>query len=313
MKKSSIATTLWLIVMTAIPAWAQGNAPAPPKAEEKKAGWISNGSELGPLWWIFPSKIYTPRPQALLYHLEASYGFSELKGNVEGTYHDLKCGLTLRKNIFTLRSVAIYKKEETQIKTYNYISETEKKFFRESFAVDINKSLAVEAGYTSFYDSNKLYDTSYFYYGGLSAFFPFWAEKVYFKLGAYYGYGRIEYLNDVIEPLGLEIPSYESDGYYLTESLTWQISDRITFTQYADFQQSFDDHGPVTYYGYPLSDTDPPERWKFNLNLTVKLTTVFSVYCAYNLQHDSNPLASIESTNYEKQDSSISLGFKISL
>ena len=289
-------------------------------AEEKKTqpskefgdfGWISRGQKYGP-WWVLNSRYYDPPPDPLLYHLETSFSYSEKSGNIDGEYWDVGASLTLRKKNINSYTEYTFKRSDTKTTFGKTFVESENVVQMLSF--DINTWLAAEAGFTFYNDTAKYYDNSYSVFGGLGAW-PLSKKNLWAKVGAYYGYGDITYRNDLLSVFGIVMPEYDSPGIILQEKLFWSITDKLSLSQFLSYVYTFDDSEPPTIYGFTTDADDNVVQLTFNATLSFYITPIFSIFTRYELKYDDNALGNAQSAlfKYDKEDTSIAFGFKITL
>jgi len=310
-----------IVIMILIPLLPLicGAASQNPVSEKEGGKWISNGRELGP-WWILNSKLYAPLPSPLLYHFDASYGYSELHGNVKGESHNFKANLVLRKNVFTSTTDFSYIKQDTQVAGARTL--IEKQDLSEFISFDILKFMSLEGGYKTYFDTTKYYDDSYSYFGGVAFTGAPFKQRLIFKAGGYYGKGQVNFENGQLADLYLYVPAYESDFLFFSELLIWNITKKISLIEYGDYLYCFDDYEPnsLVYngikYQYPTTTTRKPYRWTLNLTLNIKITAMISVFGSYKITHDENPVSDALSSTYDfidDHDTTFTTGFTISL
>lgn len=267
----------------------------PPPAES----WISNGSDLGK-WWLGRAKDFDPVRPELLYHVDLNYAYYKKTGNEKDEQHSLTTSLRLRKGL--LNSLTAY---EWLDKDYHSSRKgKEKQRFSEYLFYEMWDRVDLSVGY-EWYTYNRTYvDSRHTWNAGL--YFTLLDEPKYkLKLGTYYGYCDMAYMNGDIRtdmsPFMEEaaIPQYDklySDVVLLTQKFYLDITDNVSFTEAAAYRTYFE-------------DTDL-YHWAVKMNLNVGITKNLSFFVSYEIDYDANMGDAL--LNKEERDTFLNSGLQIS-
>lgn len=274
---------------------------------------ISNGEELGEDWWLKNAKKYAPLPRPLLYHFEGSYAYSEQGGNVDAKKHKGEAELTLRKNLFTGITTYTIGKTETTINLLEKNTSLDNQSFRQALRYAITDRMSAAAGISWERNETKYLKDRFVYFGGLRAMIVD-MPKLDIMVGGFYSYTDTSYLNENIQEIKkyAKFPSqedYRSDALYFSQKLRWKITDKISFSERADYMMFLDD---TEYY-----------FWKLDLSLNFKLTKSVSFFSSYSVNYDNNSfvesvqdyLAAVEASGtgagkMETTDTSLNIGIR---
>ena len=255
------------------------DASADDKSEEtpklSEESWISNGEKLGE-WWIRNPKTFDPVPAPLLYHFEANYSYSEMGGNLDIKNHNGGLKLKLRKQFFTSTSSYKIGKNDTTVNIIGVSTFVENQRFVQAFSYAITDWMQTTGGINWVRDSGKYLRNRWYYFGG-AEFALIERPNLILNAGGFYAYLETEYWNDEItmfypdfEPVG----DYNADDLYVTQMLQWNITDKIVFTENAQYVPSLED---TDYY-----------QWKVDLALKFNLTKHFAFFTSYSINYDNN-------------------------
>ncbi|MCP4107822.1 MAG: DUF481 domain-containing protein [Desulfobacteraceae bacterium] len=302
-KKMNFAFLCILVALAMTPVSSVAEEQESGQADTKKSeptetpassgSWISNGKALGK-WWAGRARAQDPMPPELLYHLDASYSFTKLGGDDDETQHKVKGNIILRKNIMTNWMTYKLKDKETNYGTYTKLKE--KQSFDESIFFEFWEKLALGAIFQwSTYNRDYYEDRYIFTAGGYATFIE--SPKLVLKAGLYYGYNKIVYMNDDLEAkYGETLPDFTSDIVSANQKFSWTMTDRIAFTESAN-------------YGVCLKDTDL-YYWVLTLALDFELTKNISLVGSYELDHSVNEV-DLKFGEGEEESSEFDLSIKI--
>jgi hypothetical protein len=264
--------------------------------------WISNGEHLVKKWWkkralkIKRALKLDTLPPEWLYHVEGQYSLHEETGNSKETDHKAEVMLSLRKGLVTSKtSFQIRDEEKGKGKR---IRTKKKKVLNEFVYMELWDRVDI-AGSLQWYTYDKRYiEDRYTGFAGL--YFTLLDLPNYtLKLGTYYGYATISYMNDQIaqENPELSFPDYSSDLFFLRQRFAWSINDKLTFNQTGAYRQYLEDSDFV--------------HWILNFDLDYELTKHISIVAAYEVDYESTELNQ-ELRGLEKRDSEFDLKIKVS-
>jgi len=277
-----------LIVLTLLFAPTAFGADAPKAKNTETAkktptvsddSWISNGEELGN-WWVKNPKKYDPVPRPLLYHIEGSYSYSELGGNIEVKNHKGELELALRKDLFTSITNYAISRSDTDITLSGVSTSVESDYFRQKFRYGLTDWMEAGAGVIwNITDTAKYLENRLIYYGGVR-FTVLDFPSLMIKMGGYYGFSDTEFMNDKITGMRKyadfqPVDDYDSDALYFGQMLKWKISKTVTFSENADYMLLLKD---TEYYS-----------WMLKLALNFRLTKHSSFFASYIINYDNNP------------------------
>jgi len=291
---SSIANEQTLEQHILIAQAADSGASEPQSVPSGK--WISNGEHLGK-WWETRARKMKTLPSELLYHLVGEYSINEETGNADQTKHNAKVTLSLRKGFINSTTSFVLTDEK------NKGNSVKEKMVLDEFAY-WEFSDWIDFGFgAQWYSYDKRYiEDRYKTMAGLY-FTLLDEENLTFKVGPFYGYSSIAYMNDKIakkEP-GLHFDDYKSDFLYLAQRFAWSMNDKLTFSQKGFYQQYLEDSD--------LVDSDLV-HWGFNLDLDYKLTKHFSIFGKYDVDYELTEVnQSVQ--GQEKKDTELTFGIRI--
>jgi len=274
--KSSMGIALMLFLTVGEYCYSQ---TSPSESEAKSDhSWISNGEKLGP-WWLKNPKTYQPLPQPLLYHFNGRYSYAETSGNIDAEMHDGTVDLFLRKNLFTSSTMYKVQHHNMDFSLLAMGMKTTNHSFHQQFSFAVTDKLSAVAGLRWDRNNQKYLDKRLIYYGGL-LFNLFDSPK--FKVSLFGSYGETEtaYMSEEVQNTFLysDFPSvddYDSDFAYFNQTLNWNITDTVTFSEQA-------------HYGLFLENTD----YYFvvtNFMLDFKITKNLSFFTLYEIHYDYSP------------------------
>jgi len=256
--------------------------------------WISNGEHLGK-WWKKRARKFATLPPEWLYHLEGEYSLSGETGNTEETYHKGKLTLSLRKGL--VNSNTSFTLEDQEQGEGSEVRTKEKMILDEFVYIELWEKIDL-SGDLQWYTYNKRYiEDRYSAFAGL--YFTFFDLPDYtLKLGTFYGYTTISYMNDEIAKKNPELsfPDYSSDTLYIKPKFIWSVNDKLTFTLGGG------------YWRY-LKDSDF-FNWKLNFDLDYQLTKHVSIFGSYDVEYESSEIDQ-KLQGSEKRDAEFNVGIRI--
>ncbi|MCI5226930.1 MAG: DUF481 domain-containing protein [Candidatus Electrothrix sp. AX2] len=283
--------------------------------QAKSEGWIASGKELlGPSWFKNPKR-FDFVPSSLLYQITANYSYLGEDGNVDKEKHEGAAELILRKDLLT--SVTRYKinrvKTEKALNGVSINKESERFFqaLRYPFSEWIQ---AVAGGSWRINDTAKFLDNrSNVFIGAL--FDVVDRPNIFFRLGAFYGYSDVTYMNSKLTGIPnytdfTPIDDYTSDDIFLMQKFRWNITDTITFTENAEYTQLLKD---TEYY-----------FWTVDFGLEFKLAKHLSFVTTYEMDYEYSDFTEAVQNYFDKNkalgrpagemyelDTTLSVGIKV--
>jgi len=252
-------------------------------------------------WWLRSSLSYDPLPTQILNHLELSYNFSRMTGNLTVDKHVINTLIVTRYKRFTnylnytfdkRNSARAYDYPEgTKIIEVNFeIRDSTKHLVTEELRFAILKQLFTAVGFMYEEDNFVSLDkriTAYLGFGGR----PIQTDHFMLKFFTALGHEEKDYTKDyhefasyfTEEERSVLMPDYEtgtvkSDIFYCDQIFNWSITDDISFREKL-----------MTFI-----DTDDSDkyRWTLDLGLEYQFTKHLSLMLNYNEFFDKamNPL-----------------------
>jgi len=252
-------------------------------------------------WWMRNALTFDPMPSQFLYHLETSYSFSRMTGNMTVDKHIIKTLLINRYNRFTsYLNYTFDKRNSARASDYpvgnkiveeNFeIRNSTKHLITEELRCAILKQLYAASGFMYEEDDFVSLDKRITGYLGFGAR-PIQADSFTFKIFVALGHEEKDYTKDyhdyagyfTEEQLSALMPDYDagtvkSDVFHFDLSLNWSITENIALNK------SF-----MTFVD--IDDSDK-YRWTLDLGLEYQFTEHFSLMLNYNECFDKamNPL-----------------------
>ncbi|MCI5148183.1 MAG: DUF481 domain-containing protein [Candidatus Electrothrix sp. MAN1_4] len=285
MKKLSICMCFWSMVsMCCVPmSFGADNQQADQETSPVMSGdsWIASGNDvMGASWWKKNAYNNQHVSGPLFYSFAASYAYSGVNGSVESEKHNISTELALRKQLFTSITFYDVSKDETDLVLSGMSITVEQEKFEQFFRYALTDWLeAVGAIQLTKNDSSKYLKNRKLYFIG-----P-WADllqrpNLYIGIGGSYAYLDTAYMNEQINPFipmyedFTPVDDYDSEGLYFLQMLSWNITDKIVFTE------------NTTY----LQDLDNTDYYNLNVHLALEfaLTDHLSVVSSYTVDYDYN-------------------------
>lgn len=285
--------------------------------QTKSEGWIASGKELlGPSWYQKNPKTFKTMPNSLLYHLTLDYSYSGQDGNVVTEKHNASAEMVLMKELVTSTTRYTVSRSEIEQALIGGATILESEKFFQAVRYPLTNWMQAVAGFTwRTRDTTKYLDDRRSVFGG--ALFDLIDQSNFLMtLGGFYSYSDVAYMNSKLTGMKKyndfnPINNYSSDQIYLKQSLSWNITDTVTFTENAEYTQILKD---TEYY-----------FWLLKFGLDVKLTQNISFTASYTMDYEYNSFiegvqnylnkrrAVGEPTgNMEELDTTVSVGVKIS-
>ncbi len=280
-----------------------------------ESGW-SNGSFLGPNWWLKNPRNLKSVPNAWLYHAELRYAYGEQGGNVETSSHHGSADLYLRKHLLTSVTYYDINNRDTTINLIETNTSVENQFFRQGFRYALAPRLGGVLGFQWERNSGKYLDNRTVWYGG-ARYHAVDSERHDLTLGLFFApQTDTSYMNDKISGMVRYktfpgVADYSSNAIYLAQRYRWRITEIIEFSQKLDYMNFLEDSG---YYFAKLD---------FKLDFKFSKHTAFFV--SYALNYDNNPFvdaldqylaqrreAGLPSGDMETLDTTLGVGIKFS-
>ncbi len=240
-----------------------------PASEAGSSGkWFSDGKALGP-WWTVGALEHDPMPPEILYHIQASYNFSKITGNLEMKTHGIDAAVTLRKNRFT--NEFSYNVNDSETSQGGATITTKDKSWGNILSIDLTPHLYIGGGAQWEHSDSRQIENEYVYLGGLGGYVDI--EKAKLKWLA--AYGRME------EESMLDLGNVTwSNKLYVQESIEWPITETVSFNQSFDIFQDLDE-----------SDI---YDWTLNLSMNFQVFAPLSVNTSYEMKYDNHPASGVE-------------------
>ena len=268
-----------------------------PKTDTKAA---SKPKGLGK-WWFRSALSYDPLPSQILNHLELSYNFSRMTGNMTVDKHVIKTLIVTRYHRFTNYLNYTFDKRNSA-RAYDYpdgneiietnfeIRDSTKHLVTEELRFAILKQLFTAVGFIYEEDNFVSIDKRITAYLGFGAR-PIQTDRFMLKFFAALGHEEKDYTKEyhefasyfTEEERNVLLPDYEtntvkSDIFYCDQNFNWTITDDISFREQL-----------MTFI-----DTDDSDkyRWTLDLGLEYQFTKHLSLMMNYNEAFDKamNPL-----------------------
>ena len=249
-------------------------------------------------WWKkrareFPG--FPKLPPELLYHLEGEYSLNEETGNTKETYHKGKLTLYLRKGL--VNSSTSFTLEDQELGEGSRATTKEKMILDEFVYYELWEKIDL-SGDLQWYSYNKRYiKDRYSAFAGL--YFTLLDLPDYtLKLGTFYGYATISYMNDEIAKKNpnLSFPDYSSNTIYIKPKFSWSINKKLTFSQSGGYWQYLKDRDFV--------------HWILNFDLDYQLTKHVSIFGSYEVEYESSEIDQ-KLKGSEKRDAEFNVGIRI--
>jgi hypothetical protein len=248
-------------------------------------------------WWLNSSSEDTSLVGKLLYHVEGTYSFNSLTGNIEGTAHKGNLLNFLRYNMLTLH--ANYLVDFTDIKKFadntgkNYQQITSNRQVAElALDYDISKLFYAEAGNIWERDLNKSILNRNSYYVGLGVNKNMNNVHI-LSLMAAGGMVDIKY-NLPSEVLNLFNVQKKPDAYlFVMQSYVWNIIQRLQFNE------------SIKYFPN-ITET---ERYRYDVELALNcgVWDFLSFFVSYSYMYDNDS----KNIDVYTTDTKTSLGIKL--
>jgi len=256
-------------------------------------------------WWLRNALTYDPMPSELLYHLETSYSFSRMTGNMTVDKHIIKTWLITRYNRFTSYlnynfdkrnsgRAADYPEGNKMVEENFEIRNSTKHLITEELRCAILKQLFAAVGFIYEEDDFVSLDKRITGYLGFGAR-PIQNDHFTLKFFAALGHEEKDYTKDyhelyqelalyfTKEELKIYLPDYDtdtikSDIFYCDLSFNWSITDNIAINE--------------VFITFIDTDDSDKYRWTLDLGLEYQFTEHFSLMLNYNECFDKamNPL-----------------------
>ncbi len=236
-------------------------------------------STLPKRWWVKNARSYPLQPDWNT-HLELRYGYSKMGGNLDGDSHEGELDLTLRRQYWTSLTRYDLRKSNATRKLNNLELATETQDFLQRLSYDLTPHFSAAAGLKWERNDIKYIDSRLSYFGGIK-WAPLTGPNFNLDFGLNYGRENTEF--DVSGIQGIKaysnfppVDDLKTDGVFLMQSLKWQITTELTFTQGFNFMQYIKESD---YY-----------HWSGQARLNFKLTETLSVYASYRIAYEQSPL-----------------------
>ncbi len=185
-------------------------------------------------WWSNSSYVAIDTTNKILFHSEVEYSYETYSGNMEGSEHDGKFLLALRKNHFTNYIMIRSNHYDYKIIPNNQVATQEQYKFDEILRFDLNALFFVDAGFYIEKDTNVLLDQRRAFYGAVGIYTRLPLNT---DLNVTIGAGNDTKEYDPIVPLDAET----NLNIYYTISLNCMIRPNLIFSSKLRLQHISDD------------------------------------------------------------------------